>query len=348
MIKPYLELEDNSTGLKLRYSIMKKLNSFLITILFSMVFITPAHSALKKVGQAGLPFLKVDMSARAAAMGGAFMVVGEDANAMFYNPAGVAKMDKSFDFTAGQTQWIAGITYNSTGLVKNFGNWGNFGLSAIYCSYGDIEGTIVMDNNQGFERTGNVDVSASAFGLSYARNLSSKFTVGGQIKWVSQHLGSSVLNDGSTVKNAVSDLAYDFGTIFYPGFKSFRFGMSIRNFSRELRYQKEGFQLPLTFTIGAAIDLMDFVNVEGNSLLLAVDAIHPRDYSERLHVGVEYKLMDMFSLRAGYKYNYDEEGITLGAGLQKSLGRTIFRIDYAYAPMDFFDTVNRITVGISF
>jgi hypothetical protein len=303
---------------------------------------------MKKLAQTGLQFLKVDMSPRAAAMGGAYNVAGYGAEAMFYNPAGMARMEHGFDFVAGQTQWIADITYNAIGVAKSFGNWGTFGFSFVFCDYGDIEGTIVADNPDGYEKTGNLDVGASAIGFSYARNLSDKFTIGAQIKYVSQNLGKNTLNDGSEVTNEVADLAYDFGTIFYPGLKSFRFGMSIRNFSRELKYEKEGFQLPLTFTLGVAMNVFDLWNVEDHSLLIAIDALHPRDYSERVHFGAEYCFMNMFSVRFGYKMNYDEENLTMGVGFQKNLGRLLLKVDYGYSAMDLFDSINRFSLGIGF
>lgn len=335
---------------------MKKFAIYLTVVLLTTVMIMPAHPAMKKLAQTGLQFLKVDMSARAAAMGGAFMLVGNDANAMFYNPAGIAQMTSNFkfDFLANQTLWIGGIKYGSLGVVKGAGNWGTFGLSASFCDYGDIEGTRVASTDLGYEETGNVNVGAYAIGISYARNLSTKFAVGGQIKWVNQSLGKSLLNTGKTEDNSVSGLAYDFGTIFYPGFKSFRFGMSVRNFSGELKYQKEGFQLPLTFAIGVAMDVLDLFGQHNNhSLLVAVDALHPRDYSERINIGAEYLLMDMFALRLGYKVNYDEENFSVGTGFKIPLGRLKssdpkLKIDYAYSGMDVFDAVHRFSIGFSF
>ncbi|MCD6116756.1 PorV/PorQ family protein [bacterium] len=327
---------------------MKKWTIVLTVVFMTIVLTMPAHSGMKKLAQTGFQFLKIDVSPRAAAMGGAYLVAGFGADAMFYNPAGMARMNCSMDLMASQTRWIADISYDAFAIAKSLGNIGTVGISAMIADYGDIEGTMVANNSAGYINTGNVSVGAYVVGLSFARNLTNKFSVGGQVKWVNQNLGTSTLNDGVDVKNEVSGLAYDFGTVFYPGFKSFRFGMNIRNFSNEFKYQKEGFQLPLTFSIGIAMNLMDFMDTENHRLIFAVDAIHPRDYSERLNIGAEYTFMDMISLRAGYKYNYDEEGFTLGAGFHKSLAGVGLRVDYAYTPMDLFTTVNRIGVGISF
>lgn len=329
---------------------MRKFSLFLVAlILFALL--TPMHSfALKKLGQAGFKFLDVGVGARPAAMGEAFIMVGEDANAIFYNPAGIGKMDSKFDILANITYWIADIKYNAAALVVNGGIWGNFGFSIISPDYGEIIGTRVAGTEQGYEETGNIAPGALAVGIAYGRALTDRFTVGGHIKYASQDLGSNLMGDSSIVNNEATSLAYDFGTIFYPGFKSFRLGMSILNFSPELRYQEEGFQMPLTFKIGVAMDLLDFMGEHpDHSFVLAVDAIHPRDYTERIHIGGEYWFKDMVALRAGYKLNYDEAGLNAGVGFKTpDVGGVFIKVDYAYSDMGVFNTVNRFSIGIVF
>ncbi|MCF7802755.1 MAG: PorV/PorQ family protein [Candidatus Marinimicrobia bacterium] len=311
---------------------------------------SPAHSDIKKVGQTGLQFLKIGTSARASAMGGAFTMVGNDANALFHNPAGIANMDESLDFTSGMTQWIADINYSSAAVVKNLGIFGAVGVSAVFADYGDIEGTMVANNTQGYTDEGNVDVGAYAVGVSYARALTAAFSIGGQVKYAYQHLGSNVVETGGeSIKNEVSGLVYDFGTIFYTGFKSHRIGMSIRNFSPQFEYEETPFDLPLTFNIGTAMNIMDLVMPSHqNPLVLSIDAVHPRDYTERVHVGGEYWYNNMIALRAGYKFNYDEESLTAGFGFKQSLAGINVKIDYAYSAFDLFDSVNRFSFGLQF
>lgn len=152
-----------------------------------------------------------------------------------------------------------------------------------------------------------------------------------------------------TVSNEAGGFAFDFGTIYYPGFRSFRFGMSVRNFSPQLKYQEETFELPLTFRIGAAMDVLDLVGgIPNNSLLISVDALHPRSYTERIHVGGEYWFRDLLALRGGYKFNYDEEGLSLGFGLKYPIAGINLRVDYAYTDFGVFTNVNRITIGSTF
>lgn len=325
---------------------------YIVTIFFILLMVFPPQGmAINKTAQTGLQFLKVDVGARAAAMGGSYSLVGKDASAMFYNPAGLASMTSNFDVFIANTQWIAGIEYYAGGIAKSMGQWGTFGISYQAGNYGDdIMGTVYdPTTDQGYITTGELNMSAYAIGISYAKSMTEKFTIGGQVKYAYQQLGENQLSSGQIEKNEVSGLAFDFGTVFYPGFKSFRFGMSIRNFSPEFKYVEEGFELPLTFSIGVAMNLLDLMGAEyGSSLLFTIDALHPRDYSERLNMGLEYTVLDMLSLRAGYKFNYDIEGLSAGVGFKKDFGNVGIDLGYAYSDIEFFDAVNRISFSLSF
>ena len=97
------------------------------------------------------------------------------------------------------------------------------------------------------------------------------------------------------------------------------------------------------------MDLLDLIEEDHeNQLLFAIDAIHPRDYSERLHFGLEYLFMDMFALRTGYKTNYDEEGFAAGFGFNYTVGGVNMKLDYAYTAFGVFSAVNRFTFGLAF
>ena len=316
---------------------------------------TVCAKPIKKVGQTGLQFLKADVSPRASAMGGAYTLIGTDATAMFSNPAGMALSEKNLDVYAGQIQWIADINYNALAIMKDVGNFGTIGFSVLSADYGDdIMGTVVSANEAGFEDTGLLQLSAYAAGISYARSLTNKFSIGGQIRYASQHLSEneflpeSEAADTTVRENEVSGLTLDFGTVFYPGFKSFRFGMSIRNFAGDYVYEEENFSLPLTLTIGVAMNVMDLFGDHNSPLTVSIDAVHPRDYTERIHIGAEYVLADMLALRGGYKFNYDEEGLTFGVGFKQSLGGGALRLDYSYSEFGVFGMVNRLAAGFSF
>ena len=310
---------------------------------------TKLNAEIKKVAQSGYQFLKIDADARAAAMGGAFILVGTGASSMFYNPAGMTEQPVSIDFFSTQTNWLADIGYYTLGVTKKLGNFGVIGFSMQTSDYGSIIGTRVADNTAGFIETGNIEVEALAMGVSFAKSLTDRFSVGGQVKFVSQSLGNTLMPDGSEKSNKTDGLAYDFGTIYYPGIKSFRFGMGVRNFSKNFKYEDDSFPLPLTFTMGVALDVMDFVGSfgENHNLLVEVDAVHPIDYTERINMGIEYGFKKIFFLRGGYKFNHDTEGLSLGIGFSIRLIGLMTKLSYSFNDAGSFYPVNRISIGIS-
>lgn len=307
----------------------------------------------KKLAQTGFQFLSVGTDARATAMGEAFTTVEGTSNALFYNPAGLARMKPFIDLSINQMDWIADIHYYSGSMALNLsqGKYGVLGLSFMTIDYGEFLWTRVADNDQGFVDYPGWSDNPNAFmlGVGYGKELSNKFSVGGQIKFVHQYLGKSnvpIYTESDTLVEernySLGVLAFDFGTLYKTGFKSLAFGMSVRNFSQEVKYEKEGFQLPLTFKIGISINAIDFIPslAENHSLILSLDAVHPRSHPEFLNLGGEYVFMNRLALRAGYITNNDEYNFSSGFGI-KMFG---FEIDYSHTPFEVFDNVKRISV----
>ena len=59
------------------------------------VLAVEAEAEFKKLGTTGFNFVKIDLSARPAAMGSAFMAISDDINSIFWNPAGLTTMAKN-------------------------------------------------------------------------------------------------------------------------------------------------------------------------------------------------------------------------------------------------------------
>jgi hypothetical protein len=323
---------------------MKKFIIFISLLIF--VFSVNSFGQAK-VAQTGCKFLDVGAGARACGMGEAYTVLGQDADALFYNPSGIGEINEKIDLSVGMTQWIADIQYIYAAAVVNGGVWGNFGFSVITPDYGSILWTRVdPESETGYEDLGLVDVGAFCAGVAYAREFTDKFTVGGQIKYVSQHLGSSYsVSDSAFYENRISTLSYDFGLLFYPGFKSFAFGMSVRNFCPRVTYEQIGFEFPLTFALGLGADILDFFgDYPDYSVNIGLEMLHPRDWQEQFHLGAELGYKDIIFFRAGYKFRYAQEGLNAGVGI--SFGGV--KVDYSYSEFDLFDYINRVSVGMAF
>ncbi|MDX1740732.1 MAG: PorV/PorQ family protein, partial [Rhodothermales bacterium] len=223
------------------------------------------NESREKRAQTGFKFLAVSVHPRAAALGNAMTAVEGDAWTLFYNPAGMAAQTAQISTTFGITQWIAGIDYNAAAIsFRPFrGRLGVFGLSVRAVDYGSIQGTIRADNDQGFLDTGTLEPTALSVGLGYARALTDRFSIGGRVKFATQDLGSTALSgtisDGVFTADEFSDdkldvFAFDFGMLYKTGFRSLTFAVAATNFSEEIEFVDESFQLPLTLRIGVSMN----------------------------------------------------------------------------------------------
>ncbi|MFB0515532.1 MAG: PorV/PorQ family protein [Candidatus Neomarinimicrobiota bacterium] len=305
------------------------------TTAYSQIELTSGKK--QKIAQTGYQFLSIGSNAQAAALADAMTTMPLGSSSLFYNPAGIAHMDVFFDAMMGRNYWIADITHNAFAVAINpwNGRYGALGVSLINVDYGEFLGTMVWPNDKGYIDTEIFTPSALALGVGYGLRLSERFAVGGQVKYATQYLGWAVTSvdeaDSLALNKAVSNaVAYDFGTLYRTGFKDLVFGMSVRNFSNEIKYVYESFQLPLTFRIGASLDLFNFWGNRpaDQSLMLMVDAAHPRSHPEHVNFGVEYSLKEMLHIRGGYMLNMDEQDLSFGLGLNL----LSFALDYAYTP----------------
>lgn len=337
-------------------NMMKKIRIILITIL---VFSSQnfAQVDLNKTAQSTMNFLLVGTSSRASALGEAFNAIGIGSESMFYNPSGLTELNKNFDISINYTSWIADIKYLSGGAAWNLGNYGVVGVNMLTVDYGDIYGTSLLSPGEanlypsGFKENGILsNVGAYSFGLAYAKAISEAFSVGGNVKLVGQNLGESSFGTSSK-KNDATKLAVDAGVKYKTEFNGFTFGMSIRNFSTNIKREEIEEQLPLLFSLGAAINVMETVDkdlAENNSILLAVDFLHPNNYSERMNFGLEYQYLQMISVRFGYQTNRDLASWSAGLGFNTSISDYDVGISYSYSKFDFFDSVSRISINFIF
>ncbi len=340
--------------------IMKKI--IILSSIFLVALSTPVFSGekLQKLAQTGMKFLSVSTDARFSALGDASTSIEGHSSAMFFNPASMAAMTNFTSISLGQVNWIADINYvfGSAAFMPKNGLYGVFGISVLSVDYGIFKGTIRDSdptNELGYLDTGDFSPNAIAFGVGYAKALSDKFSVGGNIKYVRQDLTTSIIGvtgaaaEGNYSKKSYNGnvFAYDLGILYKTGFKNLNFGMCIRNFSEEVKYEDEGFQLPLTFKVGISMNIFDLIesmNSDLHSLLLIVDAVHPRDYYEQLNIGAEYLLFNTLAFRLGYSSPNDEHGLSMGVGFQKSYHNYQLALDYAYTNFGVFNDVHRVSL----
>ncbi len=340
---------------------MKRICILSATIVVVGTLLVSLSFGQAKLAQTGFNFLSVGTDARATGMGEAFTTIEGSSVSLLYNPAGLAGIKTFVDLSLNNMKWIADIKYLSgTVSFSPFdGQYGVIGVSFMTIDYGTFNFTQVAPTEQGYvDLEGWPTPSAYVIGVGYGRALSDQFSVGGQIKYARQNLGQSIVPVYTTVVDengkprqdttnemrdyAQGTLAFDFGTLYKTGLKSLTFGVSVNNFAPEIKYERESFQLPLSFKFGVSMNLLDLIPGigEDHTFFASIDAVHPRSYDEFLNVGGEYIFAKTISVRLGYISGHPDYDFTAGVGVQK-LG---IAVDYSYMPHKIFNNIHRLSV----
>lgn len=329
--------------------------------MLSIVAVPLELQAVEKKAQVGFRFLQNPVSAQAIARGGMGVAGIENANTVFWNPSGLGWVENNYDMNANYTRGIADINYGAFAVSRKLGKISTLALDLTYMDYGVFNGTRRADNNAGFEETGPFTPTAYALGVSFAQRVSDRFSYGARIKYAYQNLGfvtvgvsGSDVSDTALVtddiENKHGEPAIDIGATYDFIESGIRFAAVIQNVSREVKYVREAFPLPFAVSFSLQADVLKLFRKEQDlhRFFVGVESVHPRDYKEKIKFGVEYAYLKSFFVRAGYRLNYDQRGLTFGVGLDRKIGGVRLRIDYAYENYGVFKGVNTVSIGTAF
>jgi hypothetical protein len=333
-------------------------------LLIAVSLLCTSNSYSQKVGSTSMQFLKVMPSARAAALGEAYTVWATGAEAVFWNPAGLAQLDH-MEFSTTYVNWLFDAQQGALAYALSIPGFGSIGIQVQYVDFGEFEETTnqrpYISNPDHPGLTGRTFTPFSYLvGLCYAKYLTDKFAVGIGMKYAHESLfnGQTVI---AQVKQGVYDevktwgrvLLFDFGIRYNTGFRSVYIGSAVQNFGANVKYAKESSAVPLLFRFGIGADLIGSSGLlpsgsEQHRLSMACDLFHPNDYAQQIHLGLEYEFAGIAALRCGYKFNYDFDGLTLGAGIHHSIEGVQLSVDYSYGAMGtYLGNVQRISLGIT-
>ncbi len=337
-----------------------------IVLAFAAVLIVPALMFAQ--GNAGAQFLKIDGGTRGPALGGAYTALADGIQSVYYNPAGLALIN-GMAMNVTHTAWLADMKHESVGVAFTTPQ-GTFAFSGIALLSGDIRETTVNEP----EGTGNTYTANSyAFGLSYARSLTNKFSGGFTLKLIQENLADV----------SATDWAFDVGALYRTGLSgNLRLGFAVRNFGPDYSFSGPGleyrttagenpsedqdvvatykadvFALPMNLQLGFAYDL--FSN-SMHSLTLMVNGYNAVDQSETIAAGMEYWFMNTLAIRIGHtELNnidwstgnlktdnvYTNKGLTFGVGLKfKLMGNQRFNVDYTFESHQYLNAIHRFSV----
>ncbi len=298
----------------------------------------------ENVGTAAAQFLRIPVGARGVALGKAYTACATDGSALFWNPAGILRTDGRKNFFLAHTEYTAGIDLGFLAFSLRGQNFA-YGLSAGMLRSGEIPRTDEFHQ----EPTG-VTFRADQYflGLSVARAMTDRFSVGGTLKYYQENLDEFVMRS----------VLMDLGILYYVGIGDLRVGFAARHFGPDMSpagtppplrgEYREGssfqkFPAPTEGSFGAAytIGLGD-----QTSLLTCLDFSHPSDFTESFRMGGELSLYEMFFLRVGLEAPREEGGFAAGFGVLVGKQRWSFRLDYAYSDLGTFGTIHHFSIDL--
>ena len=320
----------------------------LVALAALLLGVGTSFATVDKVGSSSALFLKIGMDSRGVAMGEAYSASVAGIPSVFSNPAGLAALGSREVFVS-DAEWLADIRLIGGAYGFKYKELGTFAISILTADYGEMP---LVSEHDSDVATGTFSARDIAVGFTYAKKWTEMLYVGGTFKYIDQ----------SVYDYSARGIAFDFGTIYHTGLNTLRLAMATTNFGPDLTYDGSYMDkyyigtshieeerlfgsndLPLNFRLGLAYDFEMGMN---SRITLAVDATHPTDYSERVHLGGEYAWSNTLFFRAGYTTNAEEMGVSGGAGfnLDTSFGRTA--VDYAYTEFGVFSGVHRISLKL--
>lgn len=289
----------------------------------------------EKVGTFGGQFLKIAVGARGAGMGGAFVAMADDATAVFWNAAGVARVDPDkSQLSLNHATWPADLSFDQVTYVFHMKKIpGAFAVHARALSMAPMEETTAF---QPFGTGQMFDAGMLAAGVTYARSFTDKFSAGVTASMI--HTGLADLTQQT--------FAADLGTLYDVGAAGMKIGMAIQNIGSQEKFIDREARLPSIFRVGTSADLMKSAD---QHLVGSFEFSHPPDNSERFNFGAEYSFRKYLFLRGGYAFNHDSEGLAGGVGFHFPVSVAgMADVDYSFTDMLDLGSAHRVSLRFEF
>lgn len=271
----------------------------------------------------GVAIFNYSVGARQLGMADVAVGIADDVNAIFYNPAGLAQINKLelnamyFDSIVDTKDEAVSLAYPLRNGI--FGRKASLGIGIKAYQGGDLE-YIQWDDVNNVELGRKTLKAENDYmgSIGYAEEIADGMYVGLAIKAIH----STLVEDYTA-----SAVAADIGILSKTPIEGLSVGLSLLNNGTEMKFIDEGDALPQRTVVGVGYKMKPMQSVD---LKVGADYISERDVDGVANVGLEVGLLNMVMVRFGYLTDSDLGSVTMGIGI--SLGW--IQLDYGYAMMD--------------
>ena len=342
----------------------KTSRSFRAILFFTLTMNVAFAGPGKRTGTSGASELLIPFGTRSIAMGGATTSNAYGIEALFWNPAGAAKIDFGVSLFASHMQYIADIGVSAAAVSVKVESIGVLSLHLKGLSIGDIPVTTVMTP----DGTGETfSPQFFSLGITYSNQLTDRIAIGATATLISENM----------VQVKATGFAFNMGVIYddVANIRGMTFGVAVKNIGPQMKFDGPGlnvqassadfkrapyiysieaasFELPSSFEVGLGYK----IGIAEDQSATIATAFQNNNFSDdEYRVGFEYSFQNLLFLRAGYEYAPPQTdvrenifGPTFGAGLHTAFGSVDVRFDYAFRSAKIFDNnhVISLTIGM--
>ncbi len=286
--------------------------------MLSVLFSALAMMIHAQDSQTVFNFLRLPVSAHAAALGGDNITLSDDdASLVFHNPALLYNVS---DRTLGLNMmtYMQGSITGSASYSQTIGERGTWGVQGRFISYGEMKET-TYDNQQ----TGTFGARDIALGGTFAYGLTDLISGGVTAKMVASYIGQY---------NSLA-AAVDLGLNYYDPDSEWSISAVARNLGGQLKAYDDDFErMPLDLQLGVSKRLV------GSPLRFSATLVRLNDWQygigKHFVLGADLLLSEQFYVAAGYnplrasemKITAGDEESSHGAALSLGAGMMLERL----------------------
>lgn len=316
-----------------------------------------------KTGTSAAPELLIPVGGREVALGGSSLATTTGIEAIYWNPAGLARSSFVTEAMFSHMNYIADIGVEYLAVSSGFEGFGTIGLSIKALSLGTINIT-TEDATDGTGET--FSPTYVTVGLTYSRLLTDRISVGFTANLISETID----------RVSATGMSFNAG-IQYSGFANvsgLSIGVAVRNIGPPMKFDGAGLlreasgtdlsrppsfykieaqtdELPSIIELGASYQY----RMEPQSMLTFSTLFQNNNFSDdEYKLGLEYGYDNTFFGRLGYNISPETfaesyiYGVSLGAGVHYTFTGLDLSVDYAFRDVKFFTGNHIVSIRLGF